>query len=136
VKHTGRGFDHPPHLAPRLKKQEGNNSASSLGFHALFWCEHYRLVFIRYRLIDIKLYSRSEEHSSLPDAVKLLNASIVCCTGKYINGVLLIARRVTFKNKLYIVCVWGCVVCVYVWVCGCVVYVCGVVCLCVCGVGV
>ena len=36
VKRPGRGVDHPPHLAPRLKKENGYTSTYSLGLYGLF----------------------------------------------------------------------------------------------------
>jgi len=36
VKRLGRGVDHPPHLAPRLKKEYGYTSTSPLDLRALF----------------------------------------------------------------------------------------------------
>jgi len=36
VKRPGRGADHPPQLAPRLKKEYCYASTASLGLHGLF----------------------------------------------------------------------------------------------------
>ena len=36
VKRSGRGVDHPPHLAPRLKKEESCTSTPTLGPRGLF----------------------------------------------------------------------------------------------------
>jgi len=36
VKRPGRGVDHPPHLAPRLKKQYSYNSTPPMGLRGLF----------------------------------------------------------------------------------------------------
>jgi hypothetical protein len=36
VKQSGRGIDHPPHLAPRLKKEYSYTSTPPLGLHGLF----------------------------------------------------------------------------------------------------
>ena len=36
VNWPGRGVDHPPHLAPRLKKAQSYTSTSLLGLHGLF----------------------------------------------------------------------------------------------------
>jgi hypothetical protein len=36
VKRPGRGVDHPPHLAPRLKKERSYTSAAPLGLRGLF----------------------------------------------------------------------------------------------------
>jgi len=36
VKQPGRGADHPPHLAPRLKEDQSYTSAPPLGLRALF----------------------------------------------------------------------------------------------------
>jgi len=36
VKRPGRGVDHPPHLAPRSKKEYSYTSTPSLGFRDLF----------------------------------------------------------------------------------------------------
>ena len=35
VKRPGRGVDHPPHIAPRLKKEYGYTSTPPLGFRGL-----------------------------------------------------------------------------------------------------
>jgi len=37
VKRPGPGVDNPPHLAPRLKKEQSYNSVHLLGLHGLFW---------------------------------------------------------------------------------------------------
>jgi hypothetical protein len=36
IKRLGRGVNHPPHLAPRLKKEKSCTSAFPLGLHGLF----------------------------------------------------------------------------------------------------
>ena len=36
VKRPGRGVDHPPHLAPRLKKEYSYTSTSPMGLRELF----------------------------------------------------------------------------------------------------
>ena len=36
VKRPGRGIDHPPHLAPRLKKESSYTSTPPLGLYGLF----------------------------------------------------------------------------------------------------
>jgi len=36
VKRPGRDVDHPPHLAPRLKKEYNYTSTPPLGFRGLF----------------------------------------------------------------------------------------------------
>jgi len=36
VKRPGRGFDHPPPLAPKLKKEKSYTSIESLGLRGLF----------------------------------------------------------------------------------------------------
>jgi hypothetical protein len=36
VKRPGHGVDHPPHLAPRLKKEFSYTSTPPLGFRGLF----------------------------------------------------------------------------------------------------
>jgi len=36
VKRPGRGVDHPPHLAPRFKKEQGFTSTPPLGLRGLF----------------------------------------------------------------------------------------------------
>ena len=41
VKRPGRGIDHPPHLAPRLKKQQSYTSAPPLGLRGLLQSELY-----------------------------------------------------------------------------------------------
>jgi len=45
VKRPGRGVDHPPHLAPRLKKEESCTPTPPLGIRGLLWGElyHYSL---------------------------------------------------------------------------------------------
>jgi hypothetical protein len=37
VKQPRRGVDHPPHLAPRLKKEQSYISSPPLGLHGLFY---------------------------------------------------------------------------------------------------
>jgi len=49
VKRPGRGFDHPPHLAPRLKKEYSDTSTPSLGLRGLFYGELF-LYLYRYSL--------------------------------------------------------------------------------------
>jgi hypothetical protein len=44
VKRPGRGIDHPPHLAPRLKKEYSCNCSPSLGRRGLFKGELYWTV--------------------------------------------------------------------------------------------
>ena len=39
VKRQRRGVDHPPYLAPRLKKEQSNASAPHLGLRGMFWGE-------------------------------------------------------------------------------------------------
>jgi len=39
VKRPGRDVDHPPYLAPRLKKEQSYTSTSPLGLRGLFWGE-------------------------------------------------------------------------------------------------
>jgi len=41
VKRPGRGVDHPPHLAPRLKKEYRYTSTPLLGLRGLLWGELY-----------------------------------------------------------------------------------------------
>ena len=41
VKQPGRGVDHPPHLAPRLKKEHSYTSTPCLGIRGLFQGELY-----------------------------------------------------------------------------------------------
>ena len=41
VERPGRGVDHPPHLAPRLKKKQSYTSIPPLGLCGLFQCECY-----------------------------------------------------------------------------------------------
>ena len=41
VKRPGRGVDHPPHLAPRLKKEQSFTSTPPLGLRGLLQGEHY-----------------------------------------------------------------------------------------------
>jgi hypothetical protein len=41
TKWPGRGVDHPPHLAPRLKKEKSYTSTPPLGHHGLFRGEIY-----------------------------------------------------------------------------------------------
>ena len=38
-KRPGRGADHPPHLAPKLKKEQNYTSTSPLEFHSLLYGE-------------------------------------------------------------------------------------------------
>ena len=45
VKRPGRGVDHPPHLASRLKKWYSHTSTLPLGFHGLFSGEPSHAVF-------------------------------------------------------------------------------------------
>ena len=37
VKRSGRGVDHPPHLSPRLKKEQSYTSVLSQSLHGLMW---------------------------------------------------------------------------------------------------
>jgi hypothetical protein len=41
VKRTGRGVDHPPHQAPRLKKEKSQRSAAPLCLHGRVQVEIY-----------------------------------------------------------------------------------------------
>ena len=43
VKRSRRGVNHPPNLAPRLKKKLSDSSTPLLGLHRLFWGEIYLL---------------------------------------------------------------------------------------------
>ena len=43
VKRPDRGVDHPPHLAPKLKKEWSSTSSPPLGLHGLLWGELYNL---------------------------------------------------------------------------------------------
>ena len=44
VKWPGRGFDHPPHLGPRLKKEQNYTSIPTRGLRGLFQIEMYRKI--------------------------------------------------------------------------------------------
>ena len=41
VKWPRRAIDHPPHLAPRVKKEYSYTSTLRLGLHGMFWGKHY-----------------------------------------------------------------------------------------------
>jgi len=45
VKRLGRGVDHPPHVAPRLRKEYSYTSFSFLGFRDSFYGEIYILLY-------------------------------------------------------------------------------------------
>ena len=53
VKQTGRGVDHPPHLATRLKKEQSYTSTPPLDLRGLFWGE----TSFTYIYIYIYIYS-------------------------------------------------------------------------------
>jgi hypothetical protein len=54
VKRPGCGVDHPPHLAPRLKKEYGYTSTPPLGLRGLFWGELYLyFTFILKRQVEL-----------------------------------------------------------------------------------
>ena len=59
VKWPGHGVDHPPHLAPSLKKEQSYTSTPPLGLRGLFQGELYfrRAVFIRVKGRGVKLTS-------------------------------------------------------------------------------
>ena len=42
----GRGLDHPPHLTPRLKKEQSYTSTTPLGFRGLFQGELYLCLYL------------------------------------------------------------------------------------------
>jgi hypothetical protein len=44
VKRPRRGVDHPPHLAPWLKKELSYTLTAPLDLRGLFWDKHYRLL--------------------------------------------------------------------------------------------
>jgi hypothetical protein len=46
VKRPGRGVDHPPHLAPKLKKEYSYTSTPPLGLRGLFQGEVHLYVYI------------------------------------------------------------------------------------------
>jgi hypothetical protein len=48
AKRPGRGLDHPPQLAPRLKKVYSYTSTPPLGLRGLFWGELYLYYFYYY----------------------------------------------------------------------------------------
>ena len=41
VKRPGCGLDHPPHVAPRFKKENSRNFTPPLGLRGMFWGELY-----------------------------------------------------------------------------------------------
>jgi len=45
VEWSGRGVDHPPHLAPRLKKKYSYSCTPPMGPRGLFWSELYLATF-------------------------------------------------------------------------------------------
>jgi len=45
LKRPGRGVDHPPHLAPRLKKKYSYTSTPPLGLRGLFYDELYLYLY-------------------------------------------------------------------------------------------
>ena len=55
VKRPGRGVGLPPHLAPRLKKEQSYVSISSLGLHGLFQGE-FSFIFISLNNIKKLIY--------------------------------------------------------------------------------
>jgi hypothetical protein len=46
VKRPGREVDHPPHLAPRLKKEYNHTSTPPLALRGLFYGELYLYLYI------------------------------------------------------------------------------------------
>jgi hypothetical protein len=48
VRRPGRGVDHSPHLAPRLKTEYSYTSIPPLGLRGLFWGELYLLTYYHY----------------------------------------------------------------------------------------
>ena len=46
AKRSGRGVDHPPHLAPRLKKEYSYTFTPPLGLRGLFWGDLYLYLFL------------------------------------------------------------------------------------------
>ena len=58
----GRGVDHPPHLAPRLKKEQSYTSTPPLGLRGPFQVElyltlhYFTLLYFGCRLTDVCLY--------------------------------------------------------------------------------
>jgi len=46
VKRPGRGFDHPPHVEPRLKKEWSYTSTPSLDLRGLFLGELYLYLYL------------------------------------------------------------------------------------------
>jgi hypothetical protein len=55
VKRPGRGVDHPPYLAPRLKKELGYTSTPPLGLRALFYGEIYLYLYLILFLTTVKM---------------------------------------------------------------------------------
>jgi hypothetical protein len=45
IKLPGRGVDHPPQLAPRLKKEYSYTSTPPLGLRNLFYGEFYKCMY-------------------------------------------------------------------------------------------
>ena len=48
VKRLGLGVDHPPHLSPRLNKEQSYTSTLALGLHGLSQCEFYLYIYVLY----------------------------------------------------------------------------------------
>ena len=60
VKRPGRGVDHPPHLAPMLKKEYSYTSTPPLGLRGLFWGELYLFtIFNKRAVLRLPFYSNA-----------------------------------------------------------------------------
>jgi hypothetical protein len=70
----GRGFDHTPHLAPRLKKEKGYTSTLPLGLRGLFRGElHHLYVFIYFTTsaMGYEAYGRDSRDSAVGIVTKV-----------------------------------------------------------------
>ena len=56
VKRPGCGVDHPPYLAPRLKKEYSYTSTPRLGLRDLFWGELYISLLTQPLLHEMYVY--------------------------------------------------------------------------------
>jgi hypothetical protein len=50
AKRPGRGVDHPPHLAPRLKKEQSYTSTPPLGLRGVLYGELYLYLYLLFNL--------------------------------------------------------------------------------------
>ena len=87
VKRPGRGVDNPPHLEPRLKKEQSYTSAPPVGFQGLFWGALSLLPLILITLLVIISFFSDQSVRDICNIIPCnsdkLTGSVACSTASH-----------------------------------------------------